>query len=103
MTNEIIESWNNIPANGNILGQTINKNDVVNLYGTNVRAMHFRRHKVPGGATDRDFIYYMLSCDPAGLAWYHVSKQESTLQIEQPVPTPGFIEKLLNSFAAIWE
>lgn len=89
MNKEIIEVWNVVPANGNILGREIPMGDVINLYGVNANVYGIKRHKVPGTKETfaeigteavRDFIYYMVSCDPQKQAWYHVSKQESTLR-----------------------
>lgn len=71
---EFYQNENFVPATHCTLNKRVNIGDRLKIYGTNV-AVHHVKKVIKGNSSDPEFIYYMISCDPNGRAWYHISKK----------------------------
>lgn len=63
-----------VPKNFSITGSKIKQGDRLKIYGIPVNVMHIRKHTRPEDLESEKFEYYMISVDPQGLGWYHITK-----------------------------
>ena len=68
-----------VPSNANPLSIKLKRGDEINLHNTNCTIFAIKKiTRVEDH--EKDFSWYIVSCDPRNKAWHHVSKEESTLK-----------------------
>jgi hypothetical protein len=70
----ITERVKYVPENANVLEETLVVGDVLKIYGTKARITHIMKNTIPGSNNNPDFIFYTISFDIWGRAWYDITR-----------------------------